>query len=184
MTKKGLWGLILLALAVGILAGAYFGFRAYNTKRIFENPVDTAKEYSALQLDDTKIREISYTYGDLHVTLEKGNDGEWRVAELPGEKIDQLKVNPFLFRLKNLESEHKIEAVSDMSEFGLDTPSHEVVVKTDEETCEIHIGDKNDMIDKYYYSVGVLNTVYTMEPFVCELFEQSGEDLVDRNGEE
>ncbi len=177
MKGKPFTGLIVLGVILALLAGTFFVYRNYKVQKVLDNPVDTSKEYSSLVLDETKIKEIEYSYGDLKVSLIRGNDGNWRCSQLPGEKIDELKINPFLFRLKNLESEHKIEDVSDMSEFGLDTPTHEVVLKTDEETCEIHIGDKNDMIDKYYYSVGVLNTVYTMEPYVCELFEQTAEEL-------
>ena len=167
----------LLMLAVlAALVGGYYGLRAYNMKRLTESVKDNGKDYTALVLDDTKMREIAYTYGDFTVVLRKEGD-TWTSPDAPGKELLQTQVNPYLYRLKNMESDHRIEN-ADLAEYGLDAPTHEVIVKTDAETHEVHIGSLNEMTSQYYFRVDDETTVYTMDESIAELFEVPLEELL------
>ena len=62
-------------------------------------------------------------------------------------------VSAYLSAAGELDSENKIEEVSDFSQYGLDKPALNITLQWDSNMYNIKVGDYNSMISRYYVCV-------------------------------
>ncbi|MDD3369501.1 MAG: DUF4340 domain-containing protein [Lachnospiraceae bacterium] len=175
--KKQKTQLIIMAVILVALIAAYFGVQQYNKIDAAKADDEDTAQYTALQIDTDKVTDISYTYNGNTVHIVKDGDS-WYNADDRTMVLDETKVNPFLYAVKDMKSANEIKDVTDLSEYGLDQPTHVVTVTTDTDTHEIEFGALNEMLSIYYYSIDGGSTVYTAQESTATTFEQAVEDLV------
>lgn len=173
---------------LAVLGSAYFGMKAYTNKleeqkkQQAESEEMKTKVFSA---DAQDVQSLSFMIGDNEVTFTKA-DNSW-VKE--GEKafpVSQDKIDTAVGTIDSIDAERVLENVEDLSEYGLDTPSNIIKVKTknDNEELEtsLRIGDKNDSTGQYYINKeDDPETVYlvsetVIEPFTDNLYDYAEAD--------
>lgn len=179
--------MLILSILLVLCAAGYF--LAADTAAQKE-AADEQKEngaYTALSFDQTLLTglEIAGEEGSLKLTLDNGvwefvND----IAEETGAEegtvyeVNTSKANEILEALADLTCTKEIKEVTDLTQYGLDTPQVTVTASLSDETVHtVEIGDENAMIGCRYIRVDGSDTVYTMKEDTFELFSQADTDL-------
>lgn len=157
-----------------VILAAYLGFRYDRNHPKEETEED---EITVVSIDTSLVTEIGITQGEETFNLQKDGD-TWRCVEDDTLKIDENKLQTFLEAAGTISSERKIEAVTDMGQYGLDNPALCISLQWDSNLYTIYIGDQNTVAGGVYYlSINDENTVYTIENYKYNMLHKSKDDF-------
>ena len=174
MNPKKIRQLIVLMFLCIVLAVTFVFVKRVSTK---ENTDEQSSEtYSVIDIDKTMVTEIGITTTEGTTDLYK-EGGEWKAVLDATKEIDSEKVEDFLQDVCFIESEFKLEEVSDLAEYGLITPVMQVTLQWEDNLYTIKLGDYNSVISSYYISINDEPTVYTTNWTVYNAMNKTEEDF-------
>ena len=96
----------------------------------------------------------------------------WTYDQEDGFPLDESKITSVLSSLSSMTAERVIEddEIDSMADFGLETPSQEVVVTAGDEKTTIHVGDKNSSSRYYIYLNDDTSKVYLVSTSLGTMF--------------
>ncbi len=175
MKKK----MIILLGAVVILAaliGVYF---------VVKGNSDSGEEQNEtlLELTADRIQTISWTPENGETLSFRRVDGQWSYEEDPAFKVDQTAMNTLCSGVTGITVYQTMEDVTDLAQYGLDTPEYVLKVTDTEGTVtEVALGDDNDAVNSLYvYKDGDTKTVYSV---MASLKTSLAKQLVDLEASE
>lgn len=137
---------VLLAVLAVCIAGA-FGISRID----FEEKM-TGTETEIINVDSAEITYLAWNYdGEVAFTYE---DEEWKYESDDAMPVDQEKLSDIAEDLSSITSDKRVEDVSSLGIYGLDSPAYTFTVKTADETWEISIGDESFTDGEVYISTG------------------------------
>lgn len=179
--KKQKQQFFILILCLVILLVGYYALQRYNAYQASLPQEDAAEPF--LGVSSEEIIEFSYVYDGETYSFVKEED-TWKSAEDTSLNIDQTKTGNMVSKISQLAAETVIEAVEDMSVYGLDEPERTITFATADVSARIEIGDYNSMQSVYYLRVDDGTTVYAVESTSLTSFSYTLEDLIVEEEEE
>lgn len=140
---------------------------AYEEKES-EDSTETVFDITADQID-----EITYTTADgTELQFTKDDDGNW-TDKSDGTVLDQTKVGTLASSFTGVSLTQKITDVSDLSEYGLDSPVYTCsFTDSDGTTTKFYLGNTNDTASVIYlYIDGDPSTVYAVSTGITSQIE-------------
>jgi hypothetical protein len=163
-----------LIIAMGVLlllSGMYYWSTARNNRKADPAPPDFTPSPSLGNLESYKLAKIELS----SLALEK-NNGTWELVSLEGGnppggiELDQVQIQYMTYSLASVWAERIVdEEPSDLSQYGLDKPSHRTIV-TDSagETAEYILGDMTPSRLSYYIMEAGDPKVYSVSYYTVE----------------
>lgn len=122
---------------------------------------DNADYNLLVHLTASDITEIGMNFQEESYNLKK--EGEvWKELEDPSMELDTDLIDTFLANITALDSEIKIDDVTDFEQYGLDSPYLNLTLQTENDMCVIKVGNYNSMISAYYVQINDESMVYTI----------------------
>ncbi len=185
--------LILSILLVVCAAGYWLAGGVAAKKEAAEEQKENGA-YIALSFDQTLVTglKIAGAEGTLELTL-GGNAWEFvnDIAEEMGTEetadyeVNTSKADEILETLADLTCTNEIEGVTDLTQYGLDTPQTTITVTLSDGTVHtVEIGGENTMIDCRYVRADGGDTVYTLKKDTCKLISQTDTDIAQESAQE
>jgi hypothetical protein len=145
-------GTALLAAALVAIISYYFLIDLPSEKRKNKEK-DRAEK--VILFDPENVKGISFTKGEVTITLKGLGIDEWQMTAPVNAKGDALAVSEFLSFLSNLNFTRVVEESSkDLSPFGLDTPGLRIILSMNNgETQGVRVGDDHPMGNKVYLAL-------------------------------
>lgn len=175
--KKHMFILLLLLL---LLIGGYFGLQAYHDW--CERKETEKKQQESIFVTDYESEEIlslSYDYEGVTYFFEKSGK-EWIYPKNPGINIEEDSLEDMAKRIAAITAEEKIENVTDLSQYGLDSPSRMIAFTVPDGEHILYLGDYNSVIGRYYMYTEADNTVvYTVNANIYNAFSKALESLAE-----
>ena len=84
--------------------------------------------------------------------------------------------------ITSITASEKIDADTDVSDFGFDTPQNTITMTTDDNTYTIVVGEKNAMLSQYYIKVN--DDVYLSSTTIPSQFAVTLDDLIQSDDSE
>jgi len=174
---------LLLVVLIGLLG--YFLLKDYSRKA--EDAEATKEEnekivLSEIELDD--IASFSYQADGENLTFSKLDD-QWVCSEHQDYNLDETLVDNIASAFTDVEATCIVEEPMEMSEYGLDSPSENISVTTnDGETVFFEIGNKNDVTGDYYVTVSSDDNLYMVESSFASSFNKTIDSLIAEGEEE
>lgn len=173
MKKQKMQLLVLLAVLVALGAG-FFGIRKYNELQSL-----AGEEEKGIQVTDMSLNEIirfSYDYEEETYSFEKEEE-TWYVEGDHSIRLVQSSINSMLEDAAPVTATQVIEKVTDMSQYGLQTPSRTIRLETASESCIFYVGDYNELSGSYYICSPSETSVYVVPALTVNRFNKTLEDL-------
>ena len=152
--------LLLLLLLLLTLLGLYF-YLMQTTEAETGAEQEEEEHFQVTKIDPSLVSQLGIINGEETIDLSKEGD-EWHSYEDETVSIDAEAVSAYLSAAGELDSENKIEEVSDFSQYGLDKPALNITLLWDSNMYNIKVGDYNSMISRYYVCVNDEKVVYTI----------------------
>lgn len=149
--KKKTVKMILAVAALAVLCGTYVGVSTYVSKQEeAENSKEEEKQISVTEASTDEIESVQFLIDKQEITFQKKED-QWVKSDDEAFPVAQDTLNNAVGMLGDLKAERVLEDVSDLSEYGLDSPVNTIVFKTKEgEETSIKIGAENESVSQYY----------------------------------
>jgi len=174
--KKKRKTLLLLLIGMVLLVGAYTWLVQYNKK----------KEQSAAELADETVASIVTIEADAidtiyfknssgEMTIEKGEDGNWKYTEDDSFPVSQTNAENMKNALTNITSSRTItEETGDLTAYGLNNPSIQITVTTkDKEATKVSLGAKAPVAGGYYARINEGDEIYIVTAGFYNYFDYS-----------
>lgn len=171
--------LVLSIIVLGVLVGGYFGVKAYVAGQEAKEAEaeQEEEETSVLETEESSITSLKFVIDKQEVTFVK-EDNLWVKEDEKDFPVDQSTLDSAASYISSVTAERILEDVEDLSEYGLDSPSNTITVKTDDDTeTVIRVGIKNESTSQYYLRKDDdKTTVYvvsaaTINPFMNTLYD-------------
>ncbi len=124
--------------------------------------------------DDVTALSFQINGETVSFTKTAGDDDTdiWTYDQEDGFPLDEGKITNVLSSLSSMTAERVIEGdeIDSMADFGLETPSQEVVVTAGDEKTTIHVGDKNSSSRYYIYLNDDTSKVYLVSTSLGTMF--------------
>ena len=124
--------------------------------------------------DDVTALSFQINGETVSFTKTAGDDDTdiWTYDQEDGFPLDEGKITSVLSSLSSMTAERVIEGdeIDSMADFGLETPSQEVVVTAGDEKTTIHVGDKNSSSRYYIYLNDDTSKVYLVSTSLGTMF--------------
>jgi hypothetical protein len=171
-----------LLIALGILL-ALGGAVWYSEKHPPQPKSDVKKEkILAFEQDQLKKVRITKTGEPGPITLEKGDDGKWRITEPKSYKADESTVSSLASNLATLNSDELVnEKNTDWKSYGLETPKIlvEATLK-DGKTHKLSLGDDAPTSSGVYTRLDGDPRLFTIASYVKSSFDKPLNDFRDK----
>ena len=153
--KKQKIQFIVLAVLIIICIGGYFVIK--NTQ--FEQEEEST-EVVLTSIDAETVTSLTVT-GSYNYSMEKSGE-EWIETSIPDENIDESKIEDIINDLCSLTTvETVVEAPENLEEYGLAEPVLTATLTQEDGTqTVIYIGDRSELLAKYYSQVDGDDNVY------------------------
>lgn len=172
MKKRGV--LIVTGAAVFcLLLGIYIMMKKQNDTE--ETSVTEEEEQQeVLSVSEDEIKNLSFRMEGDEVTWSKEEEN-WTLSQDENFPVDANKMKSLTSALSSLTAERTLEEVSNLKDYGLETPENVIEIeKTDGSTESISVGSKNPSTGHTYVSVGEnKDTVYTVSSDLASVFSGS-----------
>lgn len=150
--------LILLLLLLALLGLCFYLMKTKETETGAEQEEE---RFQVTEIDPSLVSQLGIINGEETIDLSKEGE-EWHYYEDETVSIDPEAVLAYLSAAGELDSENKIEEVSDFSQYGLDKPTLNITLQWDSNMYNIKVGNYNSMISRYYVCVNDEKVVYTI----------------------
>lgn len=171
--KKQKIQLIVLAIVLVALLAAYFII-----PKVVKDEEEETENYIVTAIDSSTVSEISFTNDGTEISFVKEND-VWYAADDKEVSISQGTVENLVSIVGNIVSVTKIDNVTDLNQYGLDNPLHEVRFVADGIEHTVIMGDYNDITGEYYLYLKGETTVYTVSSTVVTPFSTTMEAFIE-----
>lgn len=145
------------------------------------NKPQEQKKIQILFETDKPISSIELI-SDTKVELRKQNDNYILLVpeEVPSVRS---KIQEVFDKAKKIEYDTLIsQNETNLTQYGLDTPASTVAINVSDGIKKIlHIGDKTPTQDGYYVKADDTNTIYKVDAFTVEKFNQKADVFIDKN---
>lgn len=142
---------------------------------------ETAEEtvtYTVTDLDAEAVNKLTFTNETGTYTFSRTDD----IWSYEGDKtldIDEEEVEKMVNKVAALSSENRMEAVEDLSLYGLDEPEITILVSDGTTSYTLFIGDYNDITYTQYLCLeSDMKTVYTTTSYQISAFKKGIDDLI------
>ena len=175
--KKQKIQLIVLVLMLAALAGAFFGIRKYKEAQAQKPAEEEGIVVLSLKQDD--IINIIYDYEGVTYQYEKVED-TWYLAEDHSQSVKQFYLNSMAIGVASIMATQVLENVTDLSQYGLDTPRQTIIFDTADQRFQINVGDKNTLTSSCYIQLpDQPGTVYIVPQTNMTRFERGSESILE-----
>ena len=176
MKKKGKMAacLILLVLLLAVLAVLTKKNSTADADSGSSDSGADAEKVVDFSKDDVTALSFQIDGETVSFTKTAGDDDTdiWTYDQEDGFPLDEGKITSVLSSLSSMTAERVIEGdeIDSMADFGLETPSQEVVVTAGDEKTTIHVGDKNSSSRYYIYLNDDTSKVYLVSTSLGTMF--------------
>lgn len=174
--KKRKYLKLLICLSVFVLLIAlYVGMKNWSLK---EEQSEEASLIEVTALDTENITGLSFYIDNEQVSFVK-KDEMWMMEEEESFPLDDSVITSILEGAATINANRKLENISDLSEFGLESPLNIITLTNSDGTITtIEIGEKNTTTNNTYISLNhEKNTIYTVSTDFTVLLPESKMDL-------
>jgi hypothetical protein len=170
MKKGKMTKLLLAVLALAILAVIYVVLVKWNQDQEAQETETESTQDTVLSISSDEIEELVIQGQDGVLTFAQQDD-TWSYEEDSAFPLDEDALLSMVDVLAQVDAVRTLEEPEDLSEYGLETPSLEVLVRTDDgEEVTLQIGDLNSSTGDYYAKLAGEDTVYTISSSVAGAF--------------
>lgn len=141
-----------------------------------EDSTEKSEESISSGTDSTEESESSETEAS------ETEDVQWVCDNDPELKLNTSKITTMLGCITSITASEKIDADTDVSDFGFDTPQNTITMTTDDNTYTIVVGAKNAMLSQYYIKVN--DDVYLSSTTIPSQFAVTLDDLIQSDDSE
>lgn len=172
--------MLLLLLLLILLIGGYFGLQAYHDwSERKETEKEQQKSIFVTDYETEEILSLSYDYEGVAYFFEKSGE-EWIYPQDPGVNIDEDSLEDMAERIALITAEEKIENVTELSQYGLESPSRTVAFTASDGEHILYLGDYNSVIGSYYMCAEEdKSVVYTVNANIYNAFSKDLESLTE-----
>lgn len=165
--------LLFLAMVLMVMATA-----AFVVAKLSPENEDTFEDTSVaiLSLDTETVSALSWSYEGESLTFAYA-DGAWYYPEDSTFPLDDSYLDDMVDELSDVVANRTIEAVTDLSQYGLEDAVCTISVTADAVTTEIRIGNENSLGGQRYLSLGD-GMVYLVDALLLDEFSYGLYDLV------
>lgn len=177
---------IILVIILAVIVAALFAVRAAKShKEKEEEKQKEAETVYAAQFDADEVTAFSYQYDGSALEFAKTDD-TWTCESDETVDVDEDKIQSLLESISSITANSTIENASDLSEYGLDEPTQEVVlVFADGSAKTMKFGMENQVVGGYYLQVSDDTNVYLVDSsYMTSTLNKSLEDLTAEAEEE
>lgn len=169
--------MLALLIVLAVMLGGYYAVKQSNqttsvseTSGTFDLTAKTAEDLTG----------ISWTTEDTTLAFTLNDEGEWTTTDTPAWPVDQSAVQALADKLLALQGTRKLEDVTSLADYGLDTPTITVTVTwKDASTTTYTMGDATPFADGYYLKLSTQDDViYTIATSLSTTFNKTQKDLV------
>ncbi|MBR5236190.1 MAG: DUF4340 domain-containing protein [Clostridia bacterium] len=180
---KPIRNILIISGIIAVLAGGFYFVQKLEPVDKTQTPQISVSTVSVYKTDMTSITDVTVTLPDESFTISKNlNDNTWRVENNPQVKINQSRVETFLYECAIISAKELVaENVNDIAQYGLDAPQKTVLIKQQNgETVKVLIGNSVlEGTDRYLMLEGDTR-VYLKSALGCESLVCSLSDLMDK----
>lgn len=165
MTKNGIKMCIAAAIVLVLTAGIII---AVNIDTEETNHINTENDtYTIYSEEANNISYIDVIGGQDEIRAVNLGDSVWTINDFAPDEVDTAKAYGIAGTVAQMISKNKIaENPSDLSQYGLDTPSLTVVItKKNGDSDTFYIGNQSPTLGEYFIMRDGINTVYTIYEF-------------------
>jgi Domain of unknown function (DUF4340) len=170
--------------AIVILGALWGGFTYYGKHKAKETPKSESKEEKILPIDPSHVQSFTLKPRDGETfTCNRGNDGQWAIAEPQKLPADQSAVNSLLSTLTSATVDEVASAhPSNLKDFGLAEPSETLEVTTNTQPAKfgLLLGDDTPTSGGVYAQVAGNPRVVTLASYLKSSLEKQVFDLRDK----
>lgn len=174
MKKKGKMAacLILLVLLLAVLAVLTKKNSTADADSSSSDSDADAEKVVDISKDDVTALSFQINGETASFTKTDGDDDTWTYDQENEFPLDSSHVVSALSSICSMTAERVIEGdeIDSMADFGLETPSQEVVVTAGDEKTTIHVGDKNSSSRYYIYLNDDTSKVYLVSTSLGTMF--------------
>lgn len=137
--------------------------------------------------DDASVFDAYTASGEISLISYKSQDSERVELSLNGDiweskhdadfPVNQSLVKAMEEKLKAVSAYRKIENVTDLAQYGIDSPALSVSVTGGSESATFFVGSQNTHTQQYYFAKEGESTVYTIDSSFLPAFDYSLFDL-------
>ncbi len=169
--------MLALLIVLAVMLGGYYAVKQSNQTTSVSETSGTF-DLTAKTADD--LTGISWTTGDTTLAFTLNDDGEWITTDTPAWPVDQSAVQTLADKLLALQGTRKLEDVTRLADYGLDTPTMTVTATwKDASTTTYTMGDATPFADGYYLKLSTQDDViYTIATSLSTTFNKTQKDLV------
>lgn len=169
--------MLALLIVLAVMLGGYYAVKQSNQTTSVSETSGTF-DLTAKTADD--LTGISWTTGDTTLAFTLNDEGEWITTDTPAWPVDQSAVQTLADKLLALQGTRKLEAVTSLADYGLDTPTMTVTATwKDASTTTYSMGDATPFADGYYLKLSTQDDViYTIATSLSTTFNKTQKDLV------
>ena len=131
-----------------------------------------------LELPSDSVQSLSWEYGETALSFHKSET--WLYDEDEAFPVSEDQINKLLGQFEAFGVSFIIEDVEDYGQYGLDDPVCVIRLSTEEQSCEIKLGDYSKMDSKRYVSIGDGN-VYLVPNDPLDRFDVGLRDMIDND---
>lgn len=142
-----------------------------------EDEEEEAISYAVTSLESADVTGLSFT--NSNGTFSFAKEGEsWNYEADASFAVDSEELETQIGKIAQYQSENKIEAVEDVSVYGLDEPQITITLKTANDTVTIYIGDYNSTAAVYYMCLADdTSTVYSIKSATITAYKGTADDF-------
>lgn len=175
--KKKTVKMVLAVVSLAVLCGTYLGVNTYVSKQEeAENGKEEEEQVSVTDTSADEIETVKFLIDKKEVAFQRKEE-KWVKGNEEAFPVSQDTLDNAVGMLGDLKAERVLDDVSDLSEYGLDSPVNTIVFKTKEgEETSIKIGAENESVSQYYVKKNeddkkvYLVASASIEPFMNSLY--------------
>ena len=164
-----------LGILCGVLAVAIIGCVA--AKQIAEHSEDADKT-SVMNIAAESITGLQWTYdGETVSIVRSGEEWTYETPENEEDMVDTVDAEEMVQAVADLKAVAVLTPEEQEGDYGFDSPTCEIIVKTDSADTTYTIGSLNEITNQYYLQITGSENVFTIDTSFMDIFEKSYDDI-------
>ena len=176
MKKQKIQFIVLFILLV-ICVAAYAGVTVSNKKtKEREEASEEEEKIYLTDFDADDVNAFSYMLNGENLSFHKDGDN-WVYDADPSVDLDEDSVKSLLTQAGKMTASEKLDEITELSDYGLDSPQNVITIETEKDTLTLDIGNCNEMLSEYYIKKEGSDDVYLTDSTTAKLFTKTVDSL-------